>query len=285
MELSGLPPGSGDPDVRIRRMSIKPDRHWRTDRNIKYRYTSDSFSIFYEGVGAFLVRGGREIGVDCLPGAEPENVLGALTGIVMVACLHQRGAFVLHGNGLQVDDKGIVIIGSAGMGKSTLSAALMKRGSKLISDDICALDLDEPGRRPSVYPGYHRLKLWANTMPYLGFAPEAWPRVANGVDKHLLSLTAFQRVDQPVPLERIYSIALDSRPPFCIKKLNGVKKLAVIIENTYRLGTLTGIGKSLWHLQKCESIAKQVTIKTLFRSEDIDDLDAMVDLLIQDIHS
>src|SRR3569623_2305082 len=62
-----------------------------------------------------------------------------LTGVVMAVLLAFLGMPVLHGAALALDDRAIVLLGVSGLGKSTLAAALVGRGARLLTDDVVRL--------------------------------------------------------------------------------------------------------------------------------------------------
>ena len=72
----------------------------------------------------------------------------------MGAILIQNDYLILHANSLTKDDRTIICLGKSGIGKSTVAFSLMKRGWKLISDDLVAIDHNQ-----MVLPGIPRIKL------------------------------------------------------------------------------------------------------------------------------
>jgi ABC-type glutathione transport system ATPase component len=75
-------------------------------------------------VGAFLVRGGREIMIDAVPGVDARTLRLSLLGPALALVLHQRGRFVLHASTVAVAGSAIAFLGEKGWGKSTIAAAL-----------------------------------------------------------------------------------------------------------------------------------------------------------------
>ena len=60
----------------------------------------------------------------------------AFAGTVAGLALAWRGALPCHACAVEVQDRAILIAGDAGAGKSTLTAALLRRGHRLIADDL-----------------------------------------------------------------------------------------------------------------------------------------------------
>src|SRR5687768_1084135 len=117
------------------------------------RWTDSEAYFFWEPVGAFLARGGKEIVVDPAAGVAEEDVRGPLEGIVLGAVAHQRGLLVLHASAVTVRGETIAFIGERGRGKSTMAAALYRRGHALVADDVLVLGMSSTGK-PVVFPGF-----------------------------------------------------------------------------------------------------------------------------------
>ncbi|HXA55256.1 MAG TPA: hypothetical protein VNV37_10340 [Solirubrobacteraceae bacterium] len=71
-----------------------------------------------------------------------------------------RGLEVVHAAGVVLDGRALLIAGAAGAGKSSLAAALLRAGGRLLSDDAVALALDGEGT-PIAHAGSLALQLRA----------------------------------------------------------------------------------------------------------------------------
>jgi hypothetical protein len=65
----------------------------------------------------------------------------AAQGLPLAATI--RGLEVFHASGVVVDDRALLIAGPRGAGKSSLAAALVRAGGRLLSDDAVALQLSD----------------------------------------------------------------------------------------------------------------------------------------------
>lgn len=92
------------------------------------------------GVGCILVApDGSELLCDPAPGSGGWTTLIPAQALPLAATL--RGLEVLHASGVVMGDKAVLFAGAPGAGKSSLAAALLHRGAKLLSDDTVALEL------------------------------------------------------------------------------------------------------------------------------------------------
>ena len=104
--------------------------------------------------GSFLLRGGRRAGRFLIeagtvvfernPGCDDAMLAQHFTGQVLAALLRLRGLLVLHANAVQVPGGVVVIGGDTGSGKSTTAAMLVRRGGRMLSDDVTALRPAQP---------------------------------------------------------------------------------------------------------------------------------------------
>ena len=98
--------------------------------------------------------------IDVYPGpAWNETLTEYFYGSVVFAILTQRGYLAFHGTSLAFDKRGLMICGRKGMGKSTVSAALIALGGQLIADDLTVIKIDEQ-RPPMLLPGRTNIRLY-----------------------------------------------------------------------------------------------------------------------------
>jgi hypothetical protein len=146
--------------------------------------------------GEFLLRGGQRSGRFLVEDGGvllernrecDEAVLARhFTDQVLAALLRHRGLLVLHANAVQTPDGVVVIGGESGSGKSTTLAALLRRGCRMLSDDVTAL---RPGDVPGVIevvPGAAQIHLTQDAAEGLGYAVspaqlQPWRRMKTAV--------------------------------------------------------------------------------------------------------
>jgi hypothetical protein len=160
-------------------------------------------------VGAFLVRGGREIVVDAAPGVEDRVLRLSILGPALALLLHQRGLLVLHASVVARGSEALAVLGKNGWGKSTIAAALHAKGYDLVADDVAAIDIDRHG--PRVLAGFPQVKLWPEAATLLGDRPETLPLLHPSFDKRgWRAARGFSL--EPRRLEHVYVIAPGPTP-------------------------------------------------------------------------
>ncbi len=140
--------------------------------------------IHWEGVATFRAVEGRLLEVQAY--TNHGDVLSLFTVCEALGLiLFQRQYFLLHASAVQVGHEAWVFIANPGTGKSTTSAAFVKAGCPLLSDDLTAIVFDDT-QSAYVQPGYPQLKIWESAVSGLGYDPDRLPLVTEGVRKYAL---------------------------------------------------------------------------------------------------
>lgn len=226
--------------------------------------TPTEVHLSWDGIGAFLVRDGREIIVDPLPEVQEQVLRLFILGTTWAMLLHQReNIIVLHASVVAVSDQAAAFIGDKGAGKSTMAAALQAQEHDLVSDDILAIDMSQDC--PMALPGFPHLKLWPDSVVSLGHIPETLPRLRPELEKrgHRVA-TAFTRA--PVPLRCIYVLNQGLKPE--IELLHPQQALKELMPHWYgaRFGMelLQALGLSS-HFLQCANLANKIPVCRLKR--------------------
>lgn len=234
-----------------------------------FHITQAGTYLFFSQIGAFLVRGGHEIIVEPLPNIEERLVRLPLLGTVLAVLLHQRGKLVLHASAVALDGRVIAFIGEKGSGKSTMAAALYRRGHELLADDVVALDL-EIGCPPIVLSGFPQLKLYPNAVSAaLGENPEELPEIGMNIGKRSRLVREYFAA-RALPLAAVY--ALGEASDLRIKQFNPQDAITALIANSYmaRFGTQwLPSGNATSNLRQCASVANQITVGLIERPRDL----------------
>ena len=121
-------------------------------------------------IANYLFRNGREIIVDPILPPDTVDIVLFILGTGLGVISHQRGLLPLHASCVAFGDKAVAFAGDSGRGKSTIAAALLKQGGRLVSDDVAVVEVDAPGG-PLVWPTMPQQKLWQDTLTALKLSP------------------------------------------------------------------------------------------------------------------
>lgn len=167
-ELTGVALAQGSADITISSSQMTDQWRWDGQERDHWIHVSDDKTrvrIDVPDVAVFLVTRGRQIEYARAGDATSGAFQSFLLGRVLAAALYQRGLFPLHGSAVEIDGQVVILLGERGAGKSTLAAALMRAGHRLIADDVSVIS---PAL--TVASGVGRSKLWADSLDHFGVA-------------------------------------------------------------------------------------------------------------------
>ncbi|MEO5374476.1 MAG: hypothetical protein H7840_09370 [Alphaproteobacteria bacterium] len=231
-------------------------------------------------VARYLITGGREVVVEPAPEAEAPEIQGFLLGTVFGYLVHQRGLLPLHAACLSIGGMTLALMGVSGAGKSSLAAQLVKRGHRLVSDDVCVLDTTRPDG-PWVRPTFPRLKLWRDTLDALGIAANGLERNRQGREKYLCRTIAARAFSpEPARLGGLVLLAegIPGRPPR-LERLRGFTAQSTVAEHIYRRRQALALGRDSALFTAAAMVAAKVPVWALEPPRDLNALDALAEVV------
>lgn len=197
------------------RSPVNPGRRWfhrwrRPDglRWLSFARQPDGYLLRFTGLADFAVRpDARQI-----HGYAPHTTPGPtfnhlLLDQVLPLVVGDARRLALHASVVEVDGRGVAFLGASRQGKSTLAAALARRGHAVLSDDCCVLCRTATGFDvASTYPG---LRLCPDSISGV-FGDAGTPRVdvAHYSSKQRIVPDGRGRlIHRRVPLGALYAIA------------------------------------------------------------------------------
>lgn len=227
------------------------------------------FACDIPGVARYLVERGERITVDPAPGASWTDIRIWLLGSAMGALLHQRRTFPLHASAVEIDGGAIAICGPSGAGKSTTAEALVRRGHRLITDDVLAI---APAPVTMAFRGTQRMKLCADAMHALAIDPVAYPRDTTTAAKYHVTHARDQGAADAVPLAAIVQMEFAADGTIGMVRCRGVEALSLLVANTYRQGFAAPLGVTQGWLDQLQQLARTVPCHRVIRPRDFGQL-------------
>lgn len=262
--LPELAAGEAPPDVYIRLGHVGSDWAVPDGRPPCIQASPEETLLYWANVGAFRVRGGREITVDPDPGVDEHTLRLFLEGACLGVVLQQRGYLMLHSSAVVVDGSAVVFLGWKGWGKSTTAAAMVARGHLMLADDVVAVDCAPA--IPMVLPGFPQLKLWPEAVSALGENAEALNRLHPSYEKRARP-TRESFYPAPAPLRAVY--ILDKGAELAIVPVASKDALIQLVSQSYAARSLGGPEAATRHFFQCTTLAEHVPIYRLERPADL----------------
>lgn len=199
-----------------------------------------------------------------------ELVRSIVLGPAIALALELSGFFCLHGSAVVLDRGAVAFIGPKYFGKSTLAAALVATGARLVGDDLLAI---RPGVPTAVRPAVPSVRLWPDMVAALPL---------DGLCDTLIEgvKTTRQFTDRAVAINEskltaIYllsPIARDAgsgRPVVCRTRLGPIDAAVALAHQTKLPSTLVGSLHAGSQLAKAAAVAGDVPVWKLSTVRDV----------------
>ncbi|MBI3351136.1 MAG: serine kinase [Nitrospirae bacterium] len=234
--------------------------------------------LFWKEIGAFLIREGREIIFQPVPGAEEHLLRLFILGPVLAVILHQRGFLILHASAVEVNGNAVAFLGGSGWGKSTIAAALNGQGHAVLSDDVVAVDIS--GKvNPTLFPGFPQIKLNAEVVSVLSHLPANLPPPHSGLAKYLCPVNR-QITQRPYRLHRLFVLSEGADQK--VESTSRREAVMELISHSY-CSRLLREGSQSRHFSQCANLANKVSIFRLRRRRSLSELSDLACLVEENL--
>jgi hypothetical protein len=245
------------------------------ERGANWERDADAWLVSVPGLARILVRQAGEIVVEAAPGVAPDDLAVFAAGPMLGLLLQLRGRIVLQASAVAVAGGAVLFCGETNAGKSTLAAALGRRGYPMICDDLCAIDPAAPGG-PRALADAATLKLWALAIQSLDL--EAGSPLRAGLRKHHVlppggAITA-------APVRAIY-VLREARPttPAGMGRANVVDQAILVRRSAFRSMVMRALGQKAAYFAVTARLAAAAGVFTFTRPFGFEQMDGVLDEL------
>ena len=281
IRLPELLPGGNHPDVVIRFGSVPESIPAAEDHGICFQTAPSQALISLEQVSRFLIRDGREIVIDRAPDVDEGTLRLFLLGYCLGVLLHQRGVLVQHASVVAQDGVCMALAGASSVGKSTLAAAMVRRGYTLVTDEVCPVTVAADGV-PQVIPGYPAQLLWRRALEKLEMFNDQLVQVRPGLEKYVVP-TRSNFAAAPHRLTHMYVLQSWNREEVELEPLEGFERFNAFLNNTYRERYLKGLALYRTRQQRCAAVVPKVIVRRLKWPQRWNDIEEAIALIEQDV--
>ncbi len=270
--LFDLPVEAAAQDVTIKRERIDTSQT-ETEAPYPYLKLTHQEAIFaLDGVGCFRVTDGCRIDVDPNLEADPAQMQGYLLGNALAVLLYQRKRLLLHASVISFNWRGVAFLGDSGAGKSSIAAAFMARGHKLLVDDLASIDLVEDNAW--VDPGFPYIKLSNDALGLFASNPEQLVFMEEIDEKKSYLIKALSNSNR-IPLEQIFVIKPGEE--VVLESFNSQQALLELMR--YSIPPSMVRLNHVAHFERCVELIKHTRVCGLVRPESLSQLSRLVELV------
>jgi hypothetical protein len=256
-------------DFSLNFASIPPHIDGAISHGVLWEAAQGRFMLEAPETARYLVEDGQRVIIDSSPAADATKVRRFLRMAPLAALLFQRGVLAFHAAAVAGPEGAILIAGDSGAGKSTLLAAMLKRGWKLLADDLAVVDR-EPSGMPTVLPTFPDLALWADTMEKLGFEDK-------GQGRHVLPMED-RFVSSPRPLRAIYRLSVH-KEEIAMSDIQGMMLFTTLAALSYNSRIADALLERAAYMRQAAAIIGNVFVRNLRRPRGRWCVDELADLL------
>ncbi|MCY4148350.1 MAG: hypothetical protein OXF73_03160 [Gammaproteobacteria bacterium] len=250
-----------DPDISIRNGKVPEALESATETRGYFQVANGICLLNVQGVSRCLIsEGGREV-LFAAEGNNRQSIIYILDSILAV-CLHLRDVLALNASAIATREGAVVFAGSAGIGKSTVVAALCDMGYPLVADGIVAVRKNDVSR-PRVFCGFPQIRLWTRSINTLQgiWSKNIQMQIRPELESFLVSVPYFHGKD--IPLHAVYVLVSKNLEKIDTKPLAPVRAVARLIDLACRAHLLQGLGKGSGHFHNVTAIARYSTVECL----------------------
>ena len=251
-------------DVNISFSNMTDDIKKEIDNGRVRNYERGYIWFNIRDIGIYKIENGENITIECYGDIKLDDIklylLGSCLGIVLL----EKDKLPIHGGSININNKGIILMGNKGAGKSTLTSALRLKGYNLISDDISVV---EKCNGYIIKSGYPRQKLCEDAMSKLGYVKEKFETIIvdNKVKYTIPAEDKF--INKDSDLNTIFYLSTGNVENVKCIELKGKEKLEILIENIYRIEVFRALGIQSKHIKQYLDIVKQIPMYKIERTK------------------
>lgn len=214
----------------LKELPICQKRIWCANEN--------ELTLQIEHIAFCKIENGTKVDVYPYPNSDKDSIQLFLNGSVLGAVLHQRGIMPFHGSSFIFKDRGVLICGNSGVGKSSVVAAFCQDEGRLVNDDITPICFDN--ERIMMVPLSTKVKLWDDAISLLQLDKNGLKKIRPSLNKYYVSGFARQEEKQPL-LHTFIVLRTHNQNNFEIKRPQGIERFNYLRHNIYRKVYLKGM--------------------------------------------
>ncbi len=230
------------------------------------RINQKCFYMKVPEVGSFYACDGKIVEYSAEKGADPQWVQLYLNNQVLVALLHQRKIISFHASSFIFSDRGVMLLGETGAGKTSLMVAFSLAGAGFLSDDLTPVVFRD--NMPHIWSLSKKVKLRSDAIAQLNISDEKLTDAEAGTGKKYLRLE--KCAEEYHRLDIILKIETGEVAEPVFRELAATEKFALLRSEVCSSEILEGMPDTeTAYLQQLVKISERVHFVRVTRPADI----------------
>ena len=232
---------------------------------------------FHNSAGLFYIHDKKTINFIEYKDGTIDDAAVFLPGLCLAVLLWYRKMLMIHGACLRIKDKTIIVAGNSGAGKSTLTTELIKRGAKLMADDVTGIVL-ENGEFIS-YPAFPAQKLCEDQVLNNGLDTTNLRQVRYDLNKFEVSRED-DFYNMPAKVDALFRVEVKDIPELTKQEITGAEKLKIITDCIL----INWLFNEAFRLEpddmiRCIGLSNQIAIHRICRNKKQNTLNEILDYI------
>ncbi|MCK9625817.1 MAG: hypothetical protein M0R23_05055 [Bacteroidales bacterium] len=223
------------------------------------------FYIDIRNTAKYFVEDGSKITVQLYENTDDDSVMLFLNGSVLGAVLHQKKMLSFHGSAFCMNGKGILVCGSSGSGKSSVTAAFCQQeGATFISDDITPITIEDSTVK--LVPLKTKLKLWEDSLQKLNIVrSKDIRRIRPTLEKYTIPYPNSSHEHQ---LDHLIVLGVHNQSAYQSFNIQGIEKYNILRNQIYRKSFLNGMPETeKYYFKQLLAIASNIKVTFILRPQ------------------
>jgi hypothetical protein len=183
LELPDAEPATGTPDVRIHFGDAPQQLVAPVAAGRRWQASPGEALVSLAGIARLYITNGNDVSVAREPGATADDLAFAIMRSAIGPVLHQRRFLVLHASAIHPQEgPAIAVAGPTRSGKSTVLFTSLRRGWRMITDDIAPIAAGASGE-VCIWSGSPVVGLWRDTLDHFSVDADRLSVVRSRVSK------------------------------------------------------------------------------------------------------
>lgn len=223
-----------------------------------FEVEAGKFLLTVEGIAKYYVENGNLIVIEPHKDANLEDVRVFLLNTALAALLKQKGYLVVHGAAAVVKGKAVAFVGPSGAGKTSIALNLLDRGYKLLTDEICAIKIQNG--KPVIFPSMPQLNVWRDTLLAEGKDVNSCRPIRQGLAKYAVPIEN-QFAEEAMELSSIVLLTHHNQETILCEAVKGGEKLKRLVMNSYFAETVVD---KTQHFKTCAAALKAYILQVTY---------------------